>query len=93
VEFHGTRIDATAHRAAATTHGIIKSTSGTRDGIEKDEHMFSGFDQSFGAFDRQLRNPRVTLYVGVVGAGHQLRRRMANDENQSLLRDVHRPEE
>jgi hypothetical protein len=38
--------------------------------------MFSGFDQSFGALDRQLRNPRVTLYVGVVGAGHQLRCRM-----------------
>ena len=74
--FHGTRVDTTAHGAAATAHCIIKSTSGARDGIEEDEHMFSSFDQSFGSLDRQLRNPRVTFYVRVVGAGHQLRCRM-----------------
>src|SRR5205814_4298532 len=66
----------TAHRAAAAAHGIIKSTSRACDRVEEDEYMFASFDQSFGALDRQLRNPRVTLYVGVVGAGHQLRCRM-----------------
>jgi hypothetical protein len=84
--FHCARIDTTAHRPAAAAHCVVERTSRARDGIEQDEHMLARFDESFGAFDRQLRNAGMALDVGVVRAGHELRRRMRTTKIGYLFR-------
>src|SRR4029450_1698194 len=43
--FHGARIDTTAHGSAPAAHCIIERASCTRDGIEEDTYMFCLFAQ------------------------------------------------
>ena len=48
--------------------------------------MLAGFDESFRALDGELRDTRVTFDVGIIGAGHQLGRRMRTAEISDFFR-------
>ena len=72
---HGAGIDAAAHRAAATAHGVIKGAGRARDRVEQNENILAGFDETLGALDRELSDARVTLDIAVVRARHDFRQR------------------
>ena len=72
--FHRARVNAATHGAAAAAGRVVKRARGAGDGIEQNEDVLPGFDQALGALDRELRDPRVALDIGVAGARHDLGR-------------------
>src|SRR5882724_2100494 len=86
--FHGASVDTAAHGSAATAHGVVKRPSCSGDRVEQNENVLAGFDETLGALDRELRDPRVTFDIAVVRAGHDLGLRTGTAEIGDFLRTL-----